>query len=412
MIWKIPEGGLTESINTPVVTLNAHQRKVGHVLFNPVAENILATSSADFLVKIWDISTGQDKFTLPGHGEIIQSVAWSWEGNLLFTACKDKKLRVYDVRASKVVQEANSHQGIKGSRVVGMGNTTNICTTGFSRSSDRQIYIWDYKNLSEPIKQENVDTASGLLIPTYDSDTNMLYIAGKGDGNIRYYEWVEEEKGLYILSEYKSADPLRGLCFLPKRACNINECEVARIYKAHPTFVEPISFKVPRKSDLFQSDLFPDTIGPDAAISTKDWLSGTTRGPKLISLEKGFVPVAPKEFVTSAPAEASEPAVPAQLTDKDVSSINVVSGSIPHLEKGEHGIENHFGSARQSYPPIGGSVGSIIFSIRIYSFFPFFLVTISCRTSNNIFHHYYWMHLEEERDLILPKELLLDPLLL
>ena len=104
MIWNIPVGGLTESISTPRVTLAGHGRKVGHVLFNPVADNILATSSADFTVKIWDISTGQEKIELKGHPEIIQSLAWSWEGNQLTTTCKDKLIRVYDVRTNKVVQ--------------------------------------------------------------------------------------------------------------------------------------------------------------------------------------------------------------------------------------------------------------------------------------------------------------------
>lgn len=84
-----------------------------------------------------------------------------------------------------------------------------------------------------------------MLIPYFDPDTNLLYLAGKGDGNIRYYEW--EQGQLYYLEQYKSSESLRGLAFLPKRACAINECEVARIFKVHPTMVEPISFKVPRK---------------------------------------------------------------------------------------------------------------------------------------------------------------------
>ncbi|KAJ2994018.1 Coronin-2B [Globomyces sp. JEL0801] len=301
MVWTIPEGGLTESINTPTVALTGHGRKVGHVLFNPVADNILATTSADFLVKIWDITTGQAKIDLQGHGELIQSISWSYEG----------------------LGEAPGHQGIKGSRVVTLGDSSYLCTTGFSRTSDRQIYIWDYKNLSTPIKQENIDTSSGLLIPYYDADTKMIYVAGKGDGNIRYYEWVEEDKNIYELSEYKSSDPLRGIAFLPKRACTINETEVARIYKVHPTMVEPISMKVPRKSDLFQSDLFPDTAGPEPAMSANEWFNGKTCGPKLINLELGFTPAPAKEFVVSASAAVSAAASPASgnppLSDKEVS---------------------------------------------------------------------------------------------
>ena len=323
MVWTIPEGGLTESIATPTLTLTGHGRKVGHVLFNPVADNILATTSADFLVKIWDISTGQEKFELGGHGEIIQSISWNYEGNLLVSTCKDKRLRIFDVRTSKVAQETQGHVGIKGSRCVTMGNSNYVCTTGFSRSSDRQVFVWDFKNLSSPLKEETIDTASGMLIPWYDGDTSMLYLAGKGDGNIRYYEWLDDEKGLYYLSEYKSSDPQRGIGFLPKRACAINENEVTRAFKVHPGMVEPISFRVPRRADGFQSDIFPDTIGPEPALTAEEWLSGKTSGPKLINLEKGFVPLPPKEFVTSAPSSnvASRQA-----------SVKMPSGPAPTLE--------------------------------------------------------------------------------
>lgn len=300
MIWAIPEGGLTESCSNPAAVLSGHGRKVGHVLFNPVAENILATSSADFTVKIWDISTGQEKVELTGHAEIIQSISWSWEGNVMVTTCKDKKLRVFDVRSNKVVQEAAGHQGVKGSRCVTMGNSTYVTTTGFSKTSERQVFVYDYKNLAAPLKELSIDTASGMLIPLYDGDTNMLYLAGKGDGNIRYYEWVDDEKALHYLSEYKSSEPQRGICFLPKRACAINEVEVARAFKVTPTMVEPISFKVPRKSDVFQADLFPDTVGCEPALSASEWWSGKNGVPKTISLEKGFVAPPTREFSTSA----------------------------------------------------------------------------------------------------------------
>ncbi|KAI8816914.1 uncharacterized protein EV422DRAFT_543554 [Fimicolochytrium jonesii] len=317
MIWTIPQGGPVESISTPAATLTGHGRKVGHVLFHPTADNVLASASADFTIKLWDIATGQEKTELTGHTEIIQSLSWNYDGSLLATTCKDKKLRVFDVRANKVVQEAVGHQGIKGARVQWMGNADRFVTTGFSRTSDRQVYIYDSKNLSAPLKQENIDTASGLLMPFFDADTSMLYLAGKGDGNIRYYEWVDDEKGLYFLSEYKSADPQRGLSFLPKRAVNVSETEIARAYKVHPTLVEPISFKVPRKSDAFQSDLYPETLGAEPSLTADEFFSGKTSPPKLISLETGFAAATTaKEFVTTAkPVEAVNEKVP--TTEKE-----------------------------------------------------------------------------------------------
>ncbi|TPX39359.1 hypothetical protein SeMB42_g02413 [Synchytrium endobioticum] len=318
MIWTIPKGGPTTNINTPVLSLNSHGRKVGHVLFHPTAENVLASASADFTIKLWDISTGQEKVELAGHADIINSLTWNWNGNLLATTCKDKKVRIFDARSSKVVSESMGHTGVKGSRVTWCGSTDKIITTGFSKTSDRQVFIWDTKKLDDAVKQESIGTSSGMLMPFYDEGTSMLYLAGKGDGNIRYYEYVDDENGLYPLAEYKSSEPARGIGFVPKRSCDVSSVEVARAYKVHPSLIEPISFRVPRKSDAFQSDLFPDCPGPDPALSADEYFAGQTKGPILISLEGGFVaPVAPKDFTTSAISLSDSAPPKAPSTEKE-----------------------------------------------------------------------------------------------
>mgnify|MGYP002637546213 CR=1 FL=1 len=63
-----------------------------------------------------------------------------------------------------------------------------LATTGFSRQSDRQLFIWDARNTADPLSKTDVDQASGSLMPFYDPDAALLYLAGKGDCNIRYYE--------------------------------------------------------------------------------------------------------------------------------------------------------------------------------------------------------------------------------
>lgn len=65
------------------------------------------------------------------------------------------------------------------------------------------------------------------------------------DGNIRYYEY--ESNTLFSLDEHKSSEPQRGMCFLPRRALNVSDCEIARAYKLHSNSIEPIAFIVPRK---------------------------------------------------------------------------------------------------------------------------------------------------------------------
>ena len=49
-----------------------------------------------------------------------------------------------------------------------------------------------------------------------DTGVQHRYIAGKGDGNIRYYEITEEAPYCHFLSQYQSSAPQRGLGWLPK----------------------------------------------------------------------------------------------------------------------------------------------------------------------------------------------------
>jgi len=290
-LWQIPENGPTENVETPLTRITGHSRKVTILLFHPTAQNLLASASADLSIKFWNVETGEEKLCISGaHSEAIYSMCFNYNGTLLATTSKDKKIRVFEVRSGTLLQEATCHHGIKSTQIVWLGNSSFIATTGFSKTSDRQIMIWNANDLSAPVKIENLDTSSGVLVPYFDADTSMLYIAGKGDGNIRFYEFLLNEQALYYLSEYKSNEPQRGTGFIQKRALNISANEIARAYKVLSNCVEPISFRVTRKSDRFQEDIFPDTIGPDAPITCKEFFAGKTSNPILISLREGFKP--------------------------------------------------------------------------------------------------------------------------
>lgn len=220
-------------------------------MFHPTANHVLTSTSADLTVKLWDIQKGVEAVSISDqHPDTIHSIAYNYNGSLMVTVCKDKKVRLFDPRSAKCVNEGTGHQGVKGSQVTWLGDGNRFLTTGFSRTSDRQVSFWDMSDLSAPLKTENLDTSSGSLMPFYDNDTKILYLAGKGDGNIRYFEVVQDDPYMFTLSDYKSSEPQRGLVFLPKRALNVRENEIARAYKVTPSSVEPISFTVPRKVTL------------------------------------------------------------------------------------------------------------------------------------------------------------------
>jgi len=289
-VWNVPDGGLTETLREPAQTLTGHRRKVGTVNWNPTANNVLATSSTDYTIKVWDVEKGQARNSVEGHGNIIQSVAWNYDGGLIVSTCKDKKLRIVDPRANSVAGEAVAHEGVKGSRACYLGPIGKVFSVGFSKTSDRQYRLWDPANLSKPLSEENIDTASGILMPFFDADTNVLFLAGKGDGNIRYYEVTDDGTKIWFLSQYQSNVPARGMCMYPKTGVDVSKCEITRLLKLTNTTVEPISFMVPRKGgeDVFQDDIFPPTAEPEPTATADEWFGGKTQARRLITLEGGF----------------------------------------------------------------------------------------------------------------------------
>lgn len=53
--------------------------------------------------------------------------------------------------------------------------------------------------------------------------------------------------------------------------------------------MEPISFKVPRKSDDFATDLYPDALAGEPALDQEQWLSGENADPIVRSLAPGML---------------------------------------------------------------------------------------------------------------------------
>ena len=313
-IWTLPEGGLKEDMKEEAQLLKGHKRKAGTVAWHPTANNVLATSGADYVIKVWDVETGKAQLDVEGHGNIIQSTKWNLDGSQMVTACKDKKLRLFDPRQQDSVQDWHAHDGVKGPRAIFCGKSGLIASAGTSRMSDRQIYLWDPRELTKPIYKNNVDTSSGQFMLWYDEDTSMLWVAGKGDGNIRYYELDEQadKKEFFELSQFKSSDPQKGLCMVPKRALDVPSCEIARFLKLTPKdMIIPISMQVPRKSELFQDDIFPDSYAGKPTNDAAGYFGGKDTAPEYMSME-------PDESVGKK-SEAQPPTFQKQEEEKELS---------------------------------------------------------------------------------------------
>lgn len=284
-VWQIPEGGLSRTLTEPVVDLVYHQRRVGLVLWHPSALNVLLTAGSDNQVVIWNVGTGEVLVQLDCHPDIVYSACWNWDGSQLVTTCKDKKIRLINPRTGEVESEALCHDGAKATRAIFLRHGL-IFTTGFNRSSERQYSLRAPDALSEPIVMVELDTSNGVMFPLYDPDTNLVYLCGKGDSVIRYFEITPEPPFVHYINTFQTPDPQRGIGMMPKRGCDVSTCEISKFYRLNNSgLCQVISFTVPRKSELFQEDLYPDTLSDEAAITAEDWFGGQDADPMLISLK-------------------------------------------------------------------------------------------------------------------------------
>jgi len=292
-VSQFPEDGLTENVEKAVVTLEGHSKKVAIVKFHPTANNILGSAAHDGFFKVWDIEAQAEALSIE-HAtgdtpEVIHSFDWNADGSQVATTAKDKKIRIFDPRDAKSVLAADGFAGTKKAAVVWASNQEKLLGVGFSKTSVRQYGVWDPKKLDTPLAIADLDQSAGVIIPFYDPDNSILYLAGKGDASIKYFELVKEKPYLHALSEFRDTKSQQGVAWLPKRACDTTKCEISMCLRLMKEAVVPISFQVPRKSDLFQKDLFPDTYAGVPSLEAKEYLGGENKHAKLKSMKPGAV---------------------------------------------------------------------------------------------------------------------------
>ncbi|EPY87521.1 coronin-1B [Camelus ferus] len=300
MVWQIPENGLSSPLTEPVVVLEGHTKRVGIITWHPTARNVLLSAGCDNVVLIWNVGTAEELYRLDSlHPDLIYNISWNRNGSLFCSACKDKSVRIIDPRRGTLVAEQEkAHEGARPMRAIFLADGK-VFTTGFSRMSERQLALWDPENFGEPMALQELDSSNGALLPFYDPDTNVVYVCGKGDSSIRYFEITDEPPYIHFLNTFTSKEPQRGMGSMPKRGLEVSKCEIARFYKLHERKCEPIVMTVPRKSDLFQDDLYPDTAGPEAALEAEEWVSGRDANPILISLREAYVPSKQRDLKVS-----------------------------------------------------------------------------------------------------------------
>jgi len=277
-----------------LLSFEYHQKKCIQVSWHPLVSNVMLSVSNKPDIVVWNLDEGTKAVEIVSPS-ILFGAEWSLKGDKIVTSCKDKKFRIYDARAGSLIVEFDGHPGFKAQRICFTFDDTMLFSTGFSQTSERQYTTWKYNDGKvEADDFQELDNANGYLVPIYDPDTKMMYLIGRGDSVIRYYELSQEAPYSHFIDTYQSKEQQRAIGQIPKRSVDVNICEVMRFYKLipgqsnKPGSIKPISFTIPRKSEIFQQDLYPDAVSDEAACEAGDWFEGTNPSPNLVKMETFF----------------------------------------------------------------------------------------------------------------------------
>jgi len=130
-LWVVPEDGIVgKNITEAELTIKGHEKKIVTVDFHPTAQDVLISSSGDNLVKFWDLQLNQEKLQLTDHTNTVDTITWDYTGTTMASSCRDKKMRLFDVREKKQIKEGEPHGSAKRFHILWLGNTPKIFSVG------------------------------------------------------------------------------------------------------------------------------------------------------------------------------------------------------------------------------------------------------------------------------------------
>lgn len=118
-----------------LTTLSTQSKFIVSLAFN--VKGGLATAGIDGMVSIFDVQTQNVVSKLDAHAMPIRSIAFSPDGNLLYTASDDRHIKVHDLRNGTVINSF-SHFGLLHS-VDASPNHRHFA----SACSDHSVVLWD-----------------------------------------------------------------------------------------------------------------------------------------------------------------------------------------------------------------------------------------------------------------------------
>ncbi|MDF5719550.1 MAG: hypothetical protein PUP91_03455, partial [Rhizonema sp. PD37] len=160
-------------------TLGGHAKPVRSVSFSPDGK-MLASTSNDNTVKLWDTRTGKEITTLTGHTNSVNGVSFSPDGKMLASASSDNTVKLWNTKTGKEIKTLTGHTH----SVFGVSFSPDGKMLA-SASADNTVKMWNTKTGKE-IKTLRGHTHSVFSV-SFSPDGKMLASAS-GDKTVKLWD--------------------------------------------------------------------------------------------------------------------------------------------------------------------------------------------------------------------------------
>ena len=122
----------------------------------------------DNTVRVWDVKSGELLHTFERHTDIVNSVAFSQDGNIIASGSDDTHIRLWDANKGTHLRKLEGHKGPV--RSISFSSDNHTLASG---SFDGTVLLWNYKsNGGEPF---SVDSHGKKLVTLGQIKRNQLF---------------------------------------------------------------------------------------------------------------------------------------------------------------------------------------------------------------------------------------------
>ena len=282
LLYKIPEGGLTEHITQEVQIYQKHIKKVPFVTFNPVASDVLCTGAFLGDIHVWNALKGESYVELKAD-DTPTCVQWNPNGILIGATTKKKNINILDPRANKMVMCHQINEQFQAAKFAWVDNDQFV-TTSWTKNKAKMMRLWDIRKVKDDLTSEGevmsvkIDSSTTVTTPFVDKESKLIFTIAKGEAIIRTYDY---SLGSFVKGiDFSSSEPSISTVMFERKCLDYNKLEVDRFAKfVNSQKVYYVSYTIPRRNPGYDPTLYPPVECGEAALTYDQWVAGQTAEP-------------------------------------------------------------------------------------------------------------------------------------